>query len=359
MVVESKEQLREALGAIAAGQPAGGAVAEPRAGQLARKDGPRTVLLFRADGSNGRAGNELYATQPVFRAAVDRCARLLAPSNDASLLAAFSQPGGNAERRDVAQFALQYALAELWRSWGVEPDAVLGAGIGEYAAAVVSAVLSCEDAVRLVAARARLLQLPLHDGELNRMLDEFERTAVAVKFECPRIPFVSSLTGQFLSADEIPGAAYWRLQVSQGARLDAGMETLVAKGYDHFLEIGPAAAALSRNTRVRGSETKATFLSTLEENCGAWQSLLASLATLYVRGAGVNWKSFDEPYQPLKIPLPVYPFERERCWQDPYTEPGAKKPAKVPHPLLGERIRSALPMPHFHSKIGLENAGYL
>lgn len=358
VVVESKEQLRKALSAIAAGQFPHGAIAELRTGQAARKDGPRTVFLFGAGGSNARAANELYATQPVFRAAVDRCAQILGSSANAPLLSALSRPQSDAERRDVALFALQYALAELWQSWGVEPDAVLGEGAGEYAAAVVSGVSSCEDTVRLVAARARLLQLALHDGELNRMLDEFERTAVAVKFELPRVPFVSSLTGQFLAADEIPGAAYWRLQASQSARLDAGIETLLAKGYDHFLEIGLAGAPAG-NVRARGSETKATFLSTLEENRGAWESLLASLATLYVRGADVNWKSFDEPYQPLKIPLPVYPFERERCWQDPYTEPGAKKPARAPHPLLGERVHSALPMPQFHSKIGMENVGYL
>lgn len=358
VVVESREQLREALVAIAAGLPIERATAELRAGQSARKDGPRTVFLFGSDGSNARGADELYATQPVFRAAIDRCARILGSSADAPLLAALSSSQGKAECRDAARFALEYALAELWRSWGVESDAVLGEGVGEYVAAVVSGVCGCEDALRLIALRAHLMQLALLDGELNRMLDEFERTAAAVKFELPKVPFVSSLTGQFLSAGEIPGAAYWRLQISQGARLEAGIEALVSKGYDHFLEIG-LPGALPENVRARASETKATFLSSLEANRGAWQSLLASLATLYVRGASVNWKGFDEPYQPFKVPLPNYPFERERCWQDPYSEPGTKKSTKRPHPLLGERVHSALPMPQFHSQIGMENVGYL
>ena len=61
----------------------------------------------------------------------------------------------------------------------------------------------------------------------------------------------------------------------------------------------------------------------------------------------------------MKVSLPTYPFERERCWEDPYSEPGAKKSAKPAHPLLGERLNSALPMAQFQSKIGVENLRYL
>ena len=74
----------------------------------------------------------------------------------------------------VALFALQFALGELWQSWGIEPDAVLGAGVGEYSAAVISGVLSCEDALKLIAERARILRLAPEGVELNRMLDAFE-----------------------------------------------------------------------------------------------------------------------------------------------------------------------------------------
>ena len=115
------------------------------------------------------------------------------------LLAAFSARQNNSELRDPALFALQCALAELWQAWGSAPDAVLGAGVGEYAAAVVSGVMSCEDALKLVVERARLLPLALHDGDLNRMLDEFERAAAAVKFQLPSVPFVSGISGKLLA----------------------------------------------------------------------------------------------------------------------------------------------------------------
>jgi len=354
VVVESKQQLREALAAIAAGVAPAGAAAELRVGSSARKDGPRTAFLFGAHGSNARCATELYATEPVFRSSVDQCANALGVRAE-ELLGALYAPQDN---RDAALFALEYALAALWRSWGVEADAVLGGGVGEYAAAVVSGVLSCEDALRLITARARVLQLAPHDGEPDRMLDEFERTASAVKFESPRAPFVSGLTGRLLPPGEIPDANYWRRQISQDARLGEGIEALAAQGYDHLLEIG-LPGATPEIARLGDSAAKAAFLHSLEADRSALQSMLTSLAAFYVRGASVDWKAFDEPYQPLKVPLPTYPFERERCWQDPYTEPGAKKSAKPAHPLLGARVHSALPMPQFHSKVDLAVLAYL
>ena len=359
VVAESKEQLQESLAAFAAGQPAQNANAELHAGHIARKGGPRVAFLFGAENSIASTAHQLYGAQPVFRSAMDRCSRLLGARTDEPLLAALSAEHNNdAERRDSALFALEFALAELWRSWGIEPDAVLGAGVGEYAAAVISGVLSCEDALTLIVKRARLLRLALQDGELNRMLDEFEQAAAGVNFQSPNVPFVSGLTGQLFAEGEIPSANYWRLHVLQGARFEQGIETLAAQGYDHFLEAGPS-RVFSGPGRLRDSGTKGAWLPSLESDRGAWQSMLSSLASLYVLGANVDWKAFEEPYQSLKIPLPTYPFERERCWEDPPSASGARKAAKPVHALLGERVNSALPMPQFQSKVGVETLRYL
>ncbi len=113
-------------------------------------------------------------TQPVFRAAIDRCAELLVPLMDRPLLdvlfddertllddMAYSQP---------ALFAVEYALATLWQSWGVRPAAVAGHSVGEYVAAVVAGVMSLEDGLRLIAARGRLMGSLPPDGEMAAVL---------------------------------------------------------------------------------------------------------------------------------------------------------------------------------------------
>ncbi|HEX6745678.1 MAG TPA: aminotransferase class III-fold pyridoxal phosphate-dependent enzyme [Longimicrobium sp.] len=106
-------------------------------------------------------GAELLATEPVFRATVDRCDRAMRPRLGWSVLEELAAPGATGrwgERGDhvaVIQpvlFTWQVALAALLRSWGVVPDVVVGHSLGEIAAAYVAGVLELEDAARVVAA---------------------------------------------------------------------------------------------------------------------------------------------------------------------------------------------------------------
>lgn len=108
-----------------------------------------------------RMGSQLAARYPVFRRALEACDAALRPHLAWSLLAELEADAEHSrlEELDVAQpaiFALQVALAALWRSWGIEPDVVVGASLGEVAAAQVAGALSLEDAARIACERSRL-----------------------------------------------------------------------------------------------------------------------------------------------------------------------------------------------------------
>src|SRR3546814_831454 len=101
----------------------------------------------------------LYAREPVFRAAVDRCAAAMRGRLAMPLTALLdgSAPLMATEHVQPALFAVGYALAELWRSWGVVPAALLGHSVGEVTAACVAGVLALDDAAALIVERGRLM----------------------------------------------------------------------------------------------------------------------------------------------------------------------------------------------------------
>src|SRR6185295_475697 len=128
---------------------------------------PRVVFLFTGQGAQ-YAGmcRELFDTQPTFRRALERCQDILDGMLDVPLLQVLYPDATANGRADLinqtaytqpALFAVEYALAELWQSWGIRPDAVLGHSVGQYVAACVAGVFSLEDGLRLVAERGRLM----------------------------------------------------------------------------------------------------------------------------------------------------------------------------------------------------------
>ncbi|MDX3452772.1 type I polyketide synthase [Streptomyces sp. ME02-8801-2C] len=150
------------------------------------------VWLFSGYGSQWVGmGRRLLAEEPAFAAAVEKLDAQIAPECGLSLYEHLAH-GGDLDRLEVAQpvlFGLQLALAELWRSYGVEPAAVIGHSVGEVAAAVCAGALEVSEAARVVTVRARLLSglrggamavVDIGDGELEALEREFPGVCVAV-----------------------------------------------------------------------------------------------------------------------------------------------------------------------------------
>jgi acyl transferase domain-containing protein/acyl-CoA synthetase (AMP-forming)/AMP-acid ligase II/acyl carrier protein len=186
LVADSTPQLREQLSAFAAGELPQGA----QRGRIATTGRPRIAFLFTGQGSQyyGMA-RQLYETQPIFRQALDRCDQILRSYLDQPLLsviypeagvASTSAPLHETAYTQPALFALEYALAEMWRSWGIEPDIVMGHSVGEYVAACVAGMFSLEDGLKLIATRGRLMQELPERGEMAVIFADQSRVARAL-----------------------------------------------------------------------------------------------------------------------------------------------------------------------------------
>ncbi|MGB0127805.1 MAG: acyltransferase domain-containing protein, partial [Rhodocyclaceae bacterium] len=181
LVAEDNADACRQLALLASGSlPAGAARARAPGGGP-----PEIVFLFTGQGAQylGMARG-LYESEPVFRAAMDECARGLEAElplpllsvvfgEDAEVLddTAFTQP---------ALFSVEYALAVLWRHWGVEPTAVMGHSVGEYVAACLAGVFTLPDALRLIAARGRLMSRLPRDGGMAAVFADEARVREAL-----------------------------------------------------------------------------------------------------------------------------------------------------------------------------------
>ncbi len=163
---------------------------EPRLGTSSGRtllgDRPQTVFVCSGVGPQWWAmGRDLLEHEPVFRASIERCDAELQRYTGWSLLEAFTASEENSRMADAefsepANFALQVGLAELWRSWGIQPDALIGHSTGEFAAHYLAGALRFEDAIKLVYHHSRLQQRTSGSGRMLAIGMSYETLNKAV-----------------------------------------------------------------------------------------------------------------------------------------------------------------------------------
>jgi phthiocerol/phenolphthiocerol synthesis type-I polyketide synthase E len=366
-----------------------------------------TVFMFPGQGSQHVGmGRGLYDAERAFRAEVDACAAKLTPHLGLDLRTVLYPAAKDAETAAAqlrqtrlaqpALFTIEYALARLWMSWGIQPEAMVGHSIGEYVAACLAGVFSLPDALALVAARGQLMQelppgamlsvalseeelAPLLDARLSvaavnapgltvvagpvdaveglqarlqargvahralhtshafhsEMMDPilapFTERVRRVKLSAPRIPYLSNVTGTWVTAQEATNPAAWANHLRSPVRFASALQTLSSNHV--LLEVGPGrtlSTFASRHTGLRVPATAVTSLPHPEEKTPDAAVARAALGRLWMAGVDVDWAAVHAGASRQRVSLPTYPFERKRYWVSP---DGPRTQAAAPAPV--------------------------
>ncbi|MCP3137624.1 type I polyketide synthase [Pyxidicoccus xibeiensis] len=378
-VCRSHDELAEALDAYAEGTPHGHVVAG-RAPQAEQR--PQLTFLFTGQGSQyAGMGRGLYESHPTFRQAIDRCVRALEgvlPLPLTEVLFGEGAPLDQTQYTQPALFALEYALSEVWREWGVVPDAVLGHSVGEFPAACTAGVFELEEGIRLVAERARLMQqLPAGgvmvavqegEAEVQPLLAAHPAVSLAA-FNGPRSVVLS---GPAADVDAVVRALESRGIKSRALTVSHAFHSALME--PALPAFGRAAASVSYRppkvawvTNLTGEQassisaqyweqqlrepvrfaqgvqtlaaagrrlflevgpqpvlsglaasilpSEALCLASLRSGRDAWQTLMQSAGQLYVQGVALDWRALHGSAHRC-VAAPGYAWQRERYWVD-------------------------------------------
>jgi thioesterase domain-containing protein/malonyl CoA-acyl carrier protein transacylase/acyl carrier protein len=302
-------------------------------------------------------------------------------------------------------FTIEYALANLWMSWGVQPEAMIGHSIGEYVAACLADVFSLEDALFLVSFRGKLMQeLPVgsmlavalsesdisayleggislaavntdqmcvlsgedetierlekslskqgiltrrlhtshafHSEMMTPIMESFAENVQKVTMKPPCIPYISNVSGDWVSAKDVADPYYWSNHLRNTVRFSKGISCLFQNTARVLLEVGPGNTLC---TLARQQTEKPDGLVVLpsmrhpKEQKPDMEFIQTSLGKLWLAGVDVDWKSCYSMKRRLRVPLPTYPFQRKTYWPDP--EAGSLS-SNRPYPVLESRLES-------------------
>lgn len=334
------------------------------------------VFLFPGSGTQQLfMGQVLYRQEPVFRRIMDQCAehmrqrwqydllRYLYPAHDelAQAQEHIQDPGFALS----ALFCVEYALAQLWLSWGVQPKALLGHSLGEYMVATLAGVLSWHDALDLItqnslwmaemasgttaivplpyksivhemekldltainapsrcvvsgeeediaALEAKLavrlkrlsLQIRPHSRLIEPMMELIRDFAAHLTLRPPRIPYVSNVTGTWITKEQATDPGYWAQHLRSTVLFSQGLQTLLERPRV-FVEVGPGTALTTLVKRQGNHEHVVDVVSSLPHPHSDSSMLSHAIGRLWCAGVAIDWTQFHTASEnPQRLSLP-------------------------------------------------------
>ncbi len=153
-----------------------------------------------------------------------------------------------------------------------------------------------------------------HSASIEPALDGLEAFASQFSFRPPRIPLVSSLTGELLADRQAPDGSYWRRHARQPVQFERGVRTLAQMECRVLLEIGPHPVLTGMVASCWPREEPPVLIASLRRGADELHQLCEAVAELYVNGLTPNFDAWDRGRHAKKIVLPTYPFQRRRYW---------------------------------------------
>ncbi|MBS0156099.1 MAG: SDR family NAD(P)-dependent oxidoreductase, partial [Nitrospira sp.] len=174
-----------------------------------------------------------------------------------------------------------------------------------------------------------------HSGMMAPILETFAAVMSHIKLERPSIPFLSNVSGDWIAAEQAIDPMYWVTHVRQTVRFGDGLEKLIRGRTPFLLEVGPGRAlcGFARQYPIQQSDILVLpMLPHPTSPSSALQATLTTVGKLWLYGAAIDWAQFSRHEQRRRVPLPTYPFERQRYWIEPsnaFVQPHSSAPSRA------------------------------
>lgn len=354
------------------------------------------VFLFPGQGAQyPNMSRSLYERDAEYRNELDQCFKILKDLGRPDVVdALFPAEGeeGKAEPQlqetqitQPALFCIEYALAKVLMTRGIQPQAMIGHSLGEYVAAALAGVFTLRMALKLVCARGQLVaKLPkgamlavglsveeakaytdrrvalaganapevsvlsgdeeaisrveeklkesgvfsrrlqtshaFHSSMLDSVLDSFRQQIASAGPTKPDRPFLSNLTGTWITDEQACDPDYWVRHMRETVKFHDGIRTILENTAPVFLEVGPGQTLAQLARQCSGDTGVATSVTLQPPKTVDSDDALVFCSVagrLWALGLSIDWNAWGEPLKARRIPLPTYPFERQKLWIEP------------------------------------------